>query len=105
MFDDITCEAELPDGVTVPRDFQSKDLDCLLDHYRITADGELWLLRYELVPYKGEDRFSLFDRRNERWERVEDFHDDLRFYGGVGGAWHEYVARFTNGKLDNIRAG
>lgn len=40
MFDDIAVDYPLPTECPC-KDFQSKDLDCNLDRYRITAQGRL----------------------------------------------------------------
>src|SRR5574343_1173862 len=39
MFDSLTCERPLPDGFDGAGGFQTKDLDCNLEHFKITAAG------------------------------------------------------------------
>lgn len=107
LFDDVTCEYPLPDGVSVPRGgFQTKSMDDpYLDDYKITAEGELWLLHYELVPSGlPESEFRPFKRVNEEWQRVDDFRGEIRFYGDIDGKWHEYSALFDGGRLLSILA-
>lgn len=120
MFDTLICDAPLPDGAAIePYDeryddgaFQTKDLDCYLGLYRITADGRLEQQVFELIAHEGnqesEDpwaKLPRYERRNERWETVTDFHGRIRFYGNdVAGRWHEYVAKFTDGRLVEIVA-
>lgn len=123
MFDTLICEAPLPDGAEIePYDdryddgaFQTKDLDCGLNTYRITADGRLLVLHFELVVRDrsgdassdagARHQLPLFERRDERWEPVPDLHGRIRFYGDdVDGHWHEYVAKFTDGLLVEIVA-
>lgn len=92
MFDTIRCEYPLPNPEYQKLEFQSKDLDCLLDTYIITAAGRLvreprsgGAVGPVEVPHHGDIRF---------YDVVPD--DDKRFV--------EYVARFTYGRLDWIRA-
>lgn len=82
MFDYIRCEARLP-GEQVPENtvFQTKDLDGTLTEYTISADGAL-LKGGSLIHFFGE----------------------IRFYTEGAGAWLEYTARFSNGKLQGIEA-
>jgi len=92
MFDDVKVEVPLPDGAILSG-FQTKDFDCLLDAYTIRADGELW-----------REVWS-FDEPG-RMERV-DFHGRFRFYtfsdeSNAMTSWHEYEAKFTDGKLVEI---
>ena len=41
LFDTVKCEYPLPDPAHQDLEFQTKDFECLLDHYRITRDGRL----------------------------------------------------------------
>jgi hypothetical protein len=41
MFDTVTCEYPLPNTAHQELEFQTKDLECLLDHYTITKAGRL----------------------------------------------------------------
>jgi hypothetical protein len=66
MFDDIRCSAKLPgtppEFIKPGHSFQTKDLDCALRHFEITATGRL-------VDRSGADL---------------EFHGDIEFYGGNG---------------------
>lgn len=76
-------ECELPPGTA----FQTKDLDCLLGHYVITAEGRL--LRCRSVDEESVDLVGAVDTEH---------HGDIRFYGGEPrGRRYEFVARFTDG--------
>ncbi len=112
MFDDLVCEVPLPDGYH--GDFQTKDFDCGLDNYAIRSNGRLEVLRYELVKdlEAAADKVWPYKRANEHWEPVE-FHGVIRFYGydrdGLPplaphdpSRWHEYEAKFTDGRLISI---
>lgn len=116
MFDDIRCEVPLPDGWEHPS-FQTKSLDCEMALYRITADGRLEREVFELEPdgppgphpfFKDWKDHQPMKRANERWE-PQEFHGDLFFYsyaGDINGPdgieWHEYRARFTEGRLSSL---
>lgn len=81
MFDDITCERPLPGPVKPPnQSFQTKDFDCYLDHYMITAEGTL-VKDGAPIPFHGLLNFYTYTR------------DDW---------WFEYEAKFTDGQLVDI---
>jgi hypothetical protein len=82
MFDEVTCEYALP-GEPKPKDinFQTKNFDCLLDHYMITKDGRLM-------------------KENSQVQ----FHGVLRFYTYTDDdMWFEYEANFADGRLIEIQ--
>lgn len=102
MFDYIRCSYPLP--IEIPAwmgRFQTKDLTCYLQEYEITTDGLLVCL-------------------SDPAENWSDYHGDLEFYEsnwsistaegvmytteGTGPDYIsiEFVARFTNGKVDRI---
>jgi len=92
MFDDVRVEVPLPDGAILDG-FQTKDFECLLDTYTIRSDGELW-------------RDVWANSEEENCERV-DFHGKFYFYtftdeGNAVNSWHEYEAKFTDGRLVEI---
>ena len=98
LFDDVICEYPLPgwpEGEE-PR-FQTKDLDCAMDTYRITPDGRLLASRYEHA--------SDGTRRRVGWRDTEH-HDYLVFYTSVERAgdreWFEYRAKFTDGRIVDL---
>ena len=112
MFDDIRCERPLPDGWH-RRGMQTKDLDCDLSQYRITAEGTLEVQRREMAP-AGPPRQHPFipswgDYQpmkcvREWWVPVP-YHGDIYFYGGgFDDDWHEYRARFNEGVLTTLIA-
>ena len=92
LFDDVRCEMPLPDGYDPDRKrtFQTKDLGCDMGDYRITGDGRL--IR------ESEGYFP-----NEKLGET-DFHGWLNFYDWVSetSEWHEYNAKFTDGKCVEI---
>lgn len=103
MFDYVTVKAPLPGNVPdfvkeKGQKFQTKSLDCALDTYEITAEGDLLLLPPGGAPDAGP-------------QKVE-YHGDIELHDGdvtgdpkePEGLWHwvSYVARFTEGKLVRI---
>lgn len=95
LFDTITCEYPLPVAEHQDLEFQTKDLESLLDHYTITRDGRL--VRRARRGLMGGPA------RDVTWP----LHGDLRFYTSIGEddarQWIEYVARFTHGRVESIR--
>jgi hypothetical protein len=94
LYDTVKCDVPLPDGWT-GTDMQSKDLDCGMDTYRISADGRL-MQRYvaELVPvpeseweYVGDSDplHAIWHEQSKTkpvWEeRDTNYHGYLTFYG------------------------
>jgi len=129
MFDYIKSEYPLPDNPPewVTRHaregvFQTKDTDAqYMETYTITADGRLvhHAVRYEGVPETERPYWG-----KPEWERpfgkfagclrtvpmgdieLADFHGDLYFYTCDEDSprnFFEYVARFTNGRLQHIK--
>lgn len=95
MFDTIYCQYPLPNPRHQDLDFQTKDLECLLDTYTITQEG--WLVQHAKRGW-GEGRLV----RDVEWP----LHGDLRFYTSVKTeepSRIEYVARFTHGRVEWIR--
>ena len=92
MFDDIRCRKPLPDGCTEEW-FQTKDLGCDLSKFEIDGDGRL--MRFG-EGFWGEEPLT----------EPEDMehHGYLNFYtSDSAGIWHEYDAKFTDGKLVEIK--
>jgi hypothetical protein len=95
MFDTVYCQYPLPNPRHQDLDFQTKDLECLLDTYTITREGRL--VQHAKSGW-GTERLD----RDVEWP----LHADLRFYTSVKTeepSWIEYVARFTHGRVEWIR--
>lgn len=96
MFDDVICEAPLPDGKP-GKHFQTKDFEApYLERYTITAEGRLlrddpWWGRKE-----GADAAPPTDM---------NFHGVLNFYdyNSKTEEWREFNAIFTHGQLEKIQ--
>ena len=109
MFDNVEVEYPLPDeAARHVGEWQTKDLDCWMDVYRLTAEGRLM----EEV-YHTEDRSDksappgslasvrgIWSKVHEDWKDM-NYHGVLNFYGHTthGREWVEYNATFTNGQL------
>ena len=115
MFDRIKSELPFPDAdaeaVRNTEDWQTKDLDCVMDEYTITASGRLmhdeW--HYEEVPkaqrpHPNDDGLmglaGSLRREVDRPKVDLNFHGVLNFYAMTKDKrWIEYDAKFTDGTL------
>lgn len=94
MFDHVECLVPLPDGYVSPDGYQTKAFDRQLDVYTITEGG--------LLTRRGGWMCG------DPEPVIVPFHGWFRFYAGedvgVGalGPWHEYAAKFTDGRLVRI---
>jgi hypothetical protein len=96
MFDTIHCEYPLPDARHQDLEFQTKDLECFLDHYTITREGRL----VQQATKRGWGGADL--DHDVEWP----LHGDIRIYTSVKAeetSWIEYVVRFTHGRVEWIR--
>ena len=105
MYDNIWCRRVLPDGLDGNEyNFQTKTLDCFLYQFEIRKDG--LLVKYDITE-DGDIDHSVPPR-------LIDYHGIINFYThlldkehtGKNPAlvWHEYNAKFTDGKLIEITA-
>lgn len=96
MFDHVECRVPLPDGYVSPDGYQTKSFDNQLEVYIITEGGLL------------ERRGGWLCGDPDPDPVIVPFHGCFRFYAdepappGMFGAWHEYEARFTDGRLVRI---
>lgn len=114
MFDDLECHPSLlPDDLPEHSGFQTKSFpEPSMDKYRITEEGDLEILRYDLEETGVMIKIAGVEwperrRINERWEKVQDYHGDIYFYASVPQpghhySWYEFNARFTDGKLSRL---
>lgn len=100
LFDDVKVEFPLPDPAYQDLDFQTKDFDCEMDTYLITADGKL-IRNTAKVQLKNDEYVPIGGNISE-----VDFHGDFNFYTSLENQdlkWLEYKARFTEGVCQWIR--
>lgn len=121
IFDYVRCEVPLPDGFS--GELQTKDFeDPYLETYTIKKDGRLtkrYVERREPVPESEWKYVGATDALEQLWHEQSktkpifaesdiNFHGMLNFYGTSGKRedgsyeWHEYNAKFTDGKLVEI---
>ncbi|MGH3090684.1 MAG: hypothetical protein ACRDSJ_25675 [Rubrobacteraceae bacterium] len=127
MYDEIRREYPLPQTgyrVLPEHTFQTKDLECLLDKYTITASGLLILHREVWEPVPEEERpyygSPEWEKPLGKWigsmrsvpvgDEEIPHHGDIFFYDsftmkGESGhrIWLEYRTRFTEGSLARIK--
>jgi len=122
MFDSIECNYPLPLPLEVidllpeiyNQEFQTKDLENLLDLYYLNEDGILYW-RKRKYEWKDDDGAFLKGYMDVVEEEVvpTDFHGILNFYcyetveenlenNKAKDITIDYLAKFTNGKLENI---
>jgi hypothetical protein len=119
-YDELRCEAPLPDGTVRPDGWQTKNGPCEMGTVTITADGRLLFedAHHENVPeeerpYYGKPQWfekdgvtpSFFSfagcmRRVVDAQVEQPFHGDVNFYNDS----ESYIARFTEGRLSRIFA-
>lgn len=111
LFDDIRCEAKLPDSEPMDGHYQTKDTPSqYMDLYVIKKDGTLWHEEYDVEDRsdpdaKGAMRFAgCMARVNKRMVPQQEFSGTLNFYGATKqtGRWKEYQAEFIDGKMDSV---
>jgi hypothetical protein len=96
LFDTVHCEYPLPDPRLAGQEFQTKDLECCLETYTITADGRL--MRHARRTPTG--RASL--DRDVEWP----IHGDILIYASDPDREQglvDLVVRFTHGRVESIR--
>ena len=122
MFDSIECNYPLPFPLEVVdimpdlyvQEFQTKDLENLLDLYYLNEDGILYW-RKRKYEWKDDDNAFLKGYMDVVEEEIvpTDFHGVLNFYcyetvekdlenNQAKDVTIDYLAKFTNGKLENI---
>lgn len=111
MFDYVRSLITLPDGFD--GELQSKDFDCKLSVIEIREDGTLWIEDFDREVVPAEERphpdpndplhwVGMLRSVNRRWRKIEH-HGHFNFYGSSPDAWHEYDAKFTDGRLVEIK--
>lgn len=77
--------------------FQSKDWECKLSTLTITESREL---EYEDFDYAWNKKEERLIRENVKTVKLNL--PILNFYASIGKEWFEFLAYFTDGKLDRI---
>lgn len=117
MFDDIECKYSLP----LPEDpkgfvgeiyFQTKDLECCLDKYKIREDGTLWIHRieyeypenYDFIPWT---EISSHIKEKKSWDEPVNITKNIRMYSYILGEneydyWIDYDITFIDGKITKV---
>ena len=118
MFDNVKIEYEMPDPEIQNGNFQTKDLENLLDNYTITKEGRLILhqCHYEEVPeeeryYYGKPEwdenpiFQFMGSMKSVFDKDVDlnFHGILEVHEMLGDEWFSYNLKFTDGTLVEVK--
>lgn len=86
--------------------FQTKEFDCIMAEVRITDDGQLEIDRFNYGwdenATNGFGTKGALTHENNRTEKIP-FHGVFSFYThNRQDEWVEFVAKFTDGKLEEI---
>ena len=89
------------------QEYQTKDFDCLLTKYKISDEGRLLEEEggLELIPEeKRTSKFGFAEWIHKGWKDT-NYHGMLNFYSysGVKETSIEYLAKFTDGTLVEIK--
>jgi len=97
MFDYVYCYRKLP-GPRAPNDlYQTKDLDCAMNTFIITIDGQL-CVAYRLYGWSSDQ-----DQKYTCGPRI-DFNGELQFYDyAEDKTWCNYRALFRHGWLEELQ--
>lgn len=119
MFDYLRCDYPLPEPEAQEFEFQTKDLDCWLEHFLITDQGQL----IRQIAYGDHAANAIIEHHGDIffYETKAVLEDgSLAYLGGHDGEWiarnqngervkaagirtYEYQARFTNGKVEWVK--
>jgi len=108
MFDYVKSEMILPDRNFVTDEyFQTKSLDCLMEHFVITKDGELCrdMWDYEWVDDDNAFLKGMFKQIDGSYRReyLTNHTGTINFYGKApDGIWRDYHATFVDGKITKL---
>ena len=108
MFDSLHCDYPLGDERVQGHEFQTKDLECLMESYRITEDGRLL--------YRQREWERVFEPDGVGWFPEEVGHEwvDTNYHGILNFYTHyrdeekmehvsvDFYAKFTDGKLVDL---
>ena len=119
MFDEINCEYPLPmpedpKGYAGSKNFQTKDLNCLMDLYEIDKDGNLFRYDVKYEREEGNPKSKSILERIGRLKKVsselvrEKITDLINFYDyqqtdGDYDYYIEYQALFRDGTISEIK--
>jgi hypothetical protein len=111
MFDTVTCHYPI-EGMGGPFDFQTKQFDCCMDHYTITAEGRL--IHHQVAwkpvpesqrPYYGKPEWE----QGGIWRSIGSITTipaadvDTNFHGDI--ELRDFTLRFTDGQVSKIIRG
>lgn len=113
LYDTVRCRYPLPHHQDA--EFQTKDLECLLEgnsgmggslsEYEITEAGGVRLHVHEREWHDDPNAFLGGYAKSVRdwWEDMPDLHGDIRIYTRDENAeWVEFRIRFTNGAVQDV---
>jgi hypothetical protein len=108
MYDEVKCEYKLPDELAQNKLFQTKCMESLLDLYRISEDGELFITMCDREWEPDENSIIGGHMKIiKSWEDKVDFHGTIDIYTDIKTdkderEWYEYRMKFTDGKVVDV---
>ena len=110
MFDYVTCQYPLPGlADSSAMEFQTKDFDCQMETYKISATGRLLKETYHIEDRSDPNALAGSLKsilgcatRVKDGEVDLNFHGVLNFYDGWKDEWVEFNAKFTDGVVVSI---
>lgn len=92
-------------------EWQTKSFECMLSTAEITDEGNLRFLnfKYEWDENVKSGMFQLTGEmgglviKDEKWVELDSYHGYVNFYTNVNNIWYEFDAKFTDGKLVEIK--
>jgi hypothetical protein len=116
-FDDFHCQYPLPVPEAQHQVFQTKDLECYQETYKLRSDGMLWKTHYDVEDRSDPNATGLMrlagcaTRINPR-EVFEPYTGEVRFYGFYamddlslgkdGQGWVTFLATLLEGCLQSL---
>jgi hypothetical protein len=99
MFDTIEIEKDIPNGPEAG-EYQSKDLDCLMDYYTIDSN-RLYKKVYKYHPVPKEKQKHILHLLESEYVGLLDinFHGWVEIYG----AYETWKLKFTDGELKECK--
>lgn len=107
MYDEVKFEADLPGYEFLKNmELQTKDLDCLLENYRISPEGRLLREAYDIEDQSDPTKTG-WERMIGSMTRIHKGWEDTNFHGMLHCAGDDpnsdkyctYTFKFTDGKF------
>lgn len=117
MFDSLICHSPLPFPEEMPTalrvflqatEYQTKDLNCWMDHFELRENGTLWREEYDIEDHSDHTVEGLMriagcaTKVNKRWKAAVDVFARITFYTSIGAEYTggiDFIAYIVDGRL------